>query len=319
MDPTTKSALNRKFAAVLDQYDRALRDCPADLWESSLWAVKRHHFGVWPARRVDQKPSSARSREALLPVYSAFWNVAYHALFHVDFYLSGATIRGFTPPPPFREDEHRAGVVPSRPYTRAELHHYVAYNRDRARAIIDQLSERDATRVVARAGVPFEEFLLGTLLHTQEHAAQLLLFLGQHGVEPPGGPEAEARRQILRDGVRMRSDAEIDAFARRAGGYPRLLPLVFAGWCDRLGRRDPVTVRFDVGDSFVVRTTPDGTSFERTAPKAVDATLRLSPQDFLRWMGGDLDAEAAADDGRMTVDGDAGSLRRLLEPASPTR
>lgn len=279
--------------------------------------MKRHHHAVWPVRRIDGKRSTAKTQEPLLQVYSAFWNIAYHALFHVDFYLSGAVLRGFVPPPPFREDEHRAGVVPNRAYRRAELQSYVDYNRQKARSTIDAFTDKDADRLVPRAGVPFAEFLLQNLLHAQEHAAQLHLFLGQHGIEPAGGAAAGMGRQVLRNGVRDRADAEIDVFVKSIGGYPRLLPLVFGGLCASIESREPFVVRFDLGASHTIRVSADGAEVESVTPKKVDATLRLTQQDFLRWMVADLDIASALADGRITIDGDAAALRRTFGLPSP--
>ena len=177
LDEIWKTALIRKYGAVLDQVERALRDCPDHLWADSLWEVRKEHFGVWPLRRVDEKkPGRGADRLPMLQEFSAFWNVAYHTLFHVDFYLSGATLKGYTPPPPFREEEHRAGVLPNRPYTKAELMSYVAFDRIKVQETIDALTDKQATATVRRAGTSFGEFMLRTLLHTQEHASQLNLF-----------------------------------------------------------------------------------------------------------------------------------------------
>ena len=41
--------------------------------------------------------------------------------------------------------------------------------------------------------------------------------------------------------------------------------------------------------------------------------MRLSPQDFLRWMTSDIDAATAIADGRITIEGDATVLWRQLE------
>jgi hypothetical protein len=311
--------LGGKYAATIDQLARAVRDCPDELWEESVWEVKKEHQHVWPVRRVDDKPSRATATEALLPVYSAFWNVANHTLFHLDFYLSGAVLKGFVPPAPFREDEHRANVVPNRPYTRAELQSYITHNREKARATFETLTETQAARVLTRTGHPFADLLLTNLLHAQEHAAQLHLFLGQHGVEPTAGATVEQRRQILREGVAGRSDAEIDAFVKSIGGYARMLPRVLAGFCTRLEPRDPCVVRFDVGDGYFIRATPGTAAVEKSVPSNIDATVRVSPQDFLRWMTGNLEFASAAADGRITIDGEAAALRGLFGTLRPRK
>jgi hypothetical protein len=318
MHDAWKTSMARNYATVLDQIDRALSDCPDELWEQSLWEVKREHPNVWPVRRAGTQRAPKAEQERLLQVHSQFWNVAYHALFHVDFYLAGAARKGFAPPDPFREDDHHGHVVPRRTYTRDELRHYAAYDRERVRTTFDDLTEAAAGRTVARAGVPFGEFLLTTLLHTQEHAAQLSLFLGQHGVEPHGGSGFVARRQLLRNAVRGRTDAEIDRFAKQVGGYPQLLALVFTGFCSNLEPQAPARVAFDLGSSWVVQAFPGvPATFENTRDSDAEAHVRMSPQDFLRLRVADLDRNDAITNGRIKITGDPDALPRLLSMARP--
>ena len=172
--------LAEKYADVIGELETAVSGCPAELWEASLWEVKKSHRFVWPVRRVDDpEPGDTASQEALLQTFSAFWNIAYHSAFHIDFYLAGAPADGFVPLPPFREDENRANVVPNRVYTRDEITAYLAYDRERIRATLGGLTDEAAARVVPRNGKPFADLLLHGLLHAQEHAGQLNLFLGQ--------------------------------------------------------------------------------------------------------------------------------------------
>lgn len=50
-----------------------------------------------------------------------FWYVAYHTLFWLDFYFS-EPLEEFAPPAPFTLEElDPAGVIPERPYTKAEI------------------------------------------------------------------------------------------------------------------------------------------------------------------------------------------------------
>jgi hypothetical protein len=265
-------------------------------------------------RRAGEKRRPPKAeQERLLQVHSQFWNIAYHALFHVDFYLAGADRKGFAPPEPFEETDHHGHVVPRRTYTRDELLYYVAYDRERVRATMDALTDADVERVVPRAAVPFGEFLLSTLRHTQEHAAQLSLFLGQNDVEPRGGVLRTQQRQLLVDAVRGRSDAEIDRFKKRVGGYPRLLPLVFAGFCANIDPRAPANVAFDLGSTYVVRVLPGAPAmFEQGSSFDAEATVGMSPQDFLRLMVSDLAYEDGLRDGRITIDGNAKAVTRLL-------
>jgi hypothetical protein len=177
-----KVSLGRAYERAIDSLAQALCDCPDGLWDASLWEVRKEQPFVWPVRTVDGTHGDEASQERLLQVYSAFWNVAYHALFHLDFYLSGAVLP-FDPPAPFREDEHRANVVPNRAYTRSELQDYLAYNRQKARATFAALTDEQAASPLPpdsqHAGRPFADLLLLNLLHVQEHAAQMGLFLGR--------------------------------------------------------------------------------------------------------------------------------------------
>ena len=86
---------------------------------------------------------------------------------------------GFKAPAPFREDEHRANVVPNRAYTREELLDYVQFIRTKAAATMSAMTPDQARRIVPRRRRPFAELLLHNLLHAQEHTAQLGLFIGQ--------------------------------------------------------------------------------------------------------------------------------------------
>jgi len=114
---------------------------------------------------------------------AAFWNVAFHALFWLDLYLSGSPA-GFAPPAPFTLDElDPAGKLPERAYTREELRGYAAHTRAKCEATIAGLTDEQARRRqrVSRAELSFGELLLYTMRHVQEHAAQLQLLIGQHG------------------------------------------------------------------------------------------------------------------------------------------
>ena len=71
----------QQFGAAIDMLDNALRACPDELWRGRLW----------------DNPSEP-------PGYAEFWYLAYHALFWLDLYLSGA-VEGFAPPAPFTLDE----------------------------------------------------------------------------------------------------------------------------------------------------------------------------------------------------------------------
>ena len=176
--------LRRRCAAALALLDDAIRDCPDDDWATSVWPVRDDDAYVWPVRHMsDAEPGDEATQRELLEWFSAFWNVAYHALFFLDVDLSAREIDSYAPPAPFAEADHEAHVVPNRPYTRDALLGYVAHVGRKVQAVTKVLSDDDATTVVPahRYGSrAFAEIVLATVAHTHEHGAQLHLFLGQN-------------------------------------------------------------------------------------------------------------------------------------------
>ena len=164
MDTTMKSALARQFGASIDMLARAITACPDRLWTARLWDDEQ------------------------LPRAGEFWYIAFHALFWLDLYLSGA-VEGFTPPPPFTLDElDPAGIIPHIPFSRDELLTYLEHGRAKCRETIDNLSGQSAERVCVFTWgeVIFAALLLYNLRHVQEHAAQLSMLLGQNTGWSPG-------------------------------------------------------------------------------------------------------------------------------------
>ena len=155
-----KRMLWRQFDVAIDQLGQALRDCPDDLWEARLWPDEPDQ---WVA-----------------PGFSAFWYLGYHTLFWLDLYLTG-TEDGFAPPAPFHLIEMRAGETLPPTYSREALLGYLEHCRRGCRETIEALTIEAAQQPCAFAWgtVPFAELLLYTMRHVQEHAAQLLMFLGQ--------------------------------------------------------------------------------------------------------------------------------------------
>src|SRR5437588_99475 len=85
----------------------------------------------------------------------AFWYVAYHTLFWLDYYLSGSLER-FAPPPPFTLDElDPAGLVPGRLYAKQELLAYLEHGRAKCRAAIAALTDDELGKPCAVARFDF--------------------------------------------------------------------------------------------------------------------------------------------------------------------
>jgi hypothetical protein len=168
MDSVWRTSLWTQFGAAIDMLDNAVMACPDSLWQERLWP--------------DPPPAE------FPPRFAEFWYVAYHALVWLDLYLSGVPEEEFAPPAPFAQGVlDSAEAVPARPYTREELRAYLASLRQECHSTLVALTDEQARRPVEypwSKGQPisFLELQSYNLRHVQEHAAQLSLFLGQHGI-----------------------------------------------------------------------------------------------------------------------------------------
>ena len=168
MEIAWRTALWRQFGAAIAMLENALLACPEALWQERLWNV----------------PPPAE----FPPSFAEFWYVTFHTLVWLDLYLSGVPEEEFAPPAPFAQgmlDSREA--LPQRPYTREELLAYLASTRQKCHTTLLALTDEQARRTVEypwSAGQPISllELHFYNLRHVQEHAAQLSLFLGQHGV-----------------------------------------------------------------------------------------------------------------------------------------
>ncbi|HZC26016.1 MAG TPA: DinB family protein [Actinopolymorphaceae bacterium] len=179
MDTLWSASLLRQYDETIDMVAGALRDCPAELWEESMWEVRRDHPFVLPVRRNGGNLCAGQSDDQAIQVFSEFWNVAYHALYFLDLYLQ-VEADGFNPPAPFA-NEQDAGVLPHRVYTRQELLAYLEHNRQKATVTLAGMTDEQARLPCGPEGhqEPFAQKLLGNVRHVQEHGAQLNMFLGQ--------------------------------------------------------------------------------------------------------------------------------------------
>jgi hypothetical protein len=172
MEMTVRTALWRQFGAAIAMLDNAMAACPASLWRARLWNA--------PADRP--RPSW------IPPEFSEFWYLAYHTLFWLDLYLAGCPEEDFAPPAPFIWTEGDPAVSPERPFTKEELRAYLAALRRTCHTTLSTLTQERAHQAISHYGwmrgqaVSYLEIQLHNLRHVQEHAAQLSLFLGQHGI-----------------------------------------------------------------------------------------------------------------------------------------
>jgi DinB family protein len=163
----------QQFGAAIDDLGNTIDACPDDLWRARLWEHSTEQ-----------------------PEFSEFWYIAYHTLFWLDLYLTGAE-EGFVPRAPFtliEQDED--GPVPERPFTKQELHAYLLDCRRKCQETIEGMTVEAAERrcLFGWGEVSFAELLLYTMRHVQGHAAQLNLLLGQKSVT--------VRSWVLRAGER---------------------------------------------------------------------------------------------------------------------
>ena len=149
-----RESLWNQFGAAIDMLEDAINLCPDHLWSVVLW----------------KDPDDER--------YGQFWFVVYHTLFWLDLFMTGSK-EGFKPPAPFIR-----GALPEQPYTKDQIKSYLWNCRAKCQTLIAGLTdERAQQRCVFEWMEPnFLELQLYSMRHVSEHAAQLSLVLGQHGV-----------------------------------------------------------------------------------------------------------------------------------------
>lgn len=184
-----REALIQEFEVALDDLERALRQCPDELWDASVWAVKKTDPWVWPAAGTDPVPE--RTEESIQR-FSAFWIVASHCLFFLDFYVTRPG-ENFAPPENVRggpEDQGFAAdgavAVPDMTVTFSKdvLLGYLDYGRRRMRDAITAMTDEELATPVPDnhpwAGSTVEELLRINVDHVKEHGRQLLRFVEKH-------------------------------------------------------------------------------------------------------------------------------------------
>lgn len=154
MNNGIKQSIWQQFGAAIDMLEDAIHLCPEDVWTVVLW----------------NDTDDAR--------HGQFWFVAYHTLFWTDVFFTG-TMDGFAPPPPFVR-----GVLPEQPYTKEQVLTYLGVCRAKCQSTIEAMTDEKAQQrcVFEWMSPTFLELQLHSMRHVQEHASQLALVLGQHGV-----------------------------------------------------------------------------------------------------------------------------------------
>jgi hypothetical protein len=279
-----------------------------------MWVVPRPY--PWeplpsPDGTVNDDPTY---QERLLQGGSAVWNVAYHALWHLDYDISGGFVR-WNPPEPFGDQD--GGRVKTRVFTKQELLVYVEFCRSRARETIGRWTDKEAgTPLPVRhrfSGQSYASLLMGIPRHVPEHGSQIRQFITAAGVEPSATAGGRSRAALLRAAVVGASNEEIGEWAEHFGGIGAIVEMVLASLAAR-----PVTgpsrVAFVLGSNRVleVRSIGGKGDVARTTSSAAPASLRTTAADFLRLVVRDLSLDDALATGRSAIDGDVQEVRRLL-------
>lgn len=170
METTFHTMLWQQFGAAIDMLENAVVACPDSLWEGHLWSDSTDH----------------PLPEGYPPEFDQFWYITYHALFWLDLYLSGVREEDFFPAAPFtRAELDPEAAPPKQPYTKEKLRGYLATTRRKCHDTLVGLTDERASQGVPYpwlGDLTFLELQLYNMRHMQEHAAQLSLFLGQHGI-----------------------------------------------------------------------------------------------------------------------------------------
>lgn len=156
MQTIYNSVLWLHFGAAIDMLENAITACPDALWSDR-----------------EQQPE--------------YWYVAYHTLFFLDYYLS-ETADGFAPPAPFTLEElDPAGVLPERPFTKDELLGYLEHGREKARRLVETLTDETAREIRRFNNSDWSvlDWILTSVRHVQHHTAQLNLILRQRTDSAP--------------------------------------------------------------------------------------------------------------------------------------
>jgi hypothetical protein len=151
-----RTILARQFGATAQMLQESIEHCPEQVWTKGSGGA-------------------------------AFWHLAYHTIFFLDFYLHKQQA-DFTPAPFHQGNANYLGTSPSGdPYSKATLLEYLQQVRKRAQPILAELTEDDLTAPspVPWYTIPRGEFLLNNLRHAQHHIGQLNMILRAHGAKSP--------------------------------------------------------------------------------------------------------------------------------------
>jgi hypothetical protein len=191
-----RPTLTKQFEEAIDALERALHDCPQELWEASVWRVNKTDAWVWPREGVTPVPE--RTEESIQAL-SAFWAVAYHCLWFLDFYTN--TGAGFESPEYVRGGPEEQGMaadgaapLAAPVFPREVLLRYLDYGRCKVRDTIAAVTDDELQALCPpwhpHRGKTLEQLLDVNLRHVREHGGDLLAFVQRHasGGQPVTAP-----------------------------------------------------------------------------------------------------------------------------------
>ncbi|WP_328999497.1 DinB family protein [Kribbella sp. NBC_00709] len=185
MTTTWCSVVAAQYRSVLDDLAITVRGCPDELWEASIYEIKKSDQWAWPPTDRDGRPfDEPADRERNLQAMSAVWRTASHALWFTDLDLSGPETE-WAPPAPFSTADEDAYVVPP-VYSREQVFAYIDHCRRRVDTLFADLTDDQATAQLPQphrnGGTSLAAVLIQGVLHLQLHSAQIRTFLRTHGI-----------------------------------------------------------------------------------------------------------------------------------------
>jgi hypothetical protein len=180
------------FEQAFDLLGAAVRDCPDQLWESSMWDVPAPAPGSQFIRSdwtqiTDEAENAALSRR-WVERYSTPWSVAWHALECVDYDLNG-DLAPWAPPAPFSEHPHwrDLATLPAA-WSQTQILGYVDHCAEQVRKTLAEMTEEKAATPLPEShrygGQPHALIITGMIGHTTEHGSQIRQFITAAGVAP---------------------------------------------------------------------------------------------------------------------------------------
>jgi len=177
-----RTSMVMQFDEAIDVLERAIRECPDELWEAPVWRVVKTDPHVWPALGVEPIPE--RTEESIQSI-AAFWAVAYHTLYFL--YVDATSDRSNLRPPDYARGGPEecypapdgaaalpgihAPVIP-----RNVLLRFLDHGRAKVRRVVPELTDVELAAPSGRSKT-FEERLIESLAHVHEHGSKLLAFV----------------------------------------------------------------------------------------------------------------------------------------------